>query len=125
MNEEDMPIEQVEAELAEAGITGCSFKTVGKLLKRIADLQAIVDKVLKTADGVPVPDSRCLYCPQGHKVGRGLGPHYICNQSPCNQHSCRGYDGTVGRFEAAKRYAIWECYSTREAVEAAEETTDA
>ena len=105
-------------QLSESESTAALAAKVVALQAENARLQAIVDKVPKTADGVSVPDSRCLYCLQGHKVGRGLGPHYMCNKSPCNQHSYRDYNGTVKRFETAKRYAIWECYSTREAAEA-------
>jgi len=34
----ELPIEQVEKELADAGITGISFKQAGKMFKQIADL---------------------------------------------------------------------------------------
>ena len=56
------PIEQVEKELADAGITGVSFAQAGKMLKRIADMKEVCDwaQAVLTAWNIGPLPQECL-----------------------------------------------------------------
>ena len=61
---EEQPIEQVEKELAEAGITGISFKQAGKMIKKIADLTEVArwaQAVLTAWNIGPLPQESPLH----------------------------------------------------------------
>jgi hypothetical protein len=97
------------------------------LAKELTRLQAVVERLPKTADGVPVtPGMRVWHCAR-HRFGpKGGGENYkhegldvrmpkpYCLGEHCWYDGCQSDDG-------GGRHCEWsECYSTREALEAAE-----
>lgn len=90
---------------------------IERLTKRITELeadnerlQAIVDKLPKTADGVPVVPEMPLYMPGSNTVGE---------VNPMTVNDGYSWPNANGSSPASR---LDDCYSTREAAEAAKDS---
>ena len=90
--------------------------------RQVDALQAIVDKLSKTADGVSLVGHRGPLWLCGYNSDGMVECHYrwsLSYQSSPGEWSVQGWDGATEH----NSYLLSECYSTREAAEAAKEKT--
>jgi hypothetical protein len=84
---------------------------------RIAELEAVVDKLPKTADGVPVTCGDTVYCWAGGEASPDEAVY------PLEVQQSRGIllVGRLGGYRSISNYQALDsrCYSTRAAAEAA------
>lgn len=87
------------------------------LLERLERAEAIVAKLPKTADGVPIYPGITLYPPCGHEPFV-VSSHF--DEHTCLQGSCREEEWGENDYHDVyyKRYSVERCYSTRAAAEA-------
>ena len=78
---------------------------------RIADLQAIVDKLPKTADGVPVVPGEYVWTP-------GCAMWIVCRGNGSSDYS-ETLAAEPNAYDMDPSMPVRFCYSTREAAEAA------
>ena len=102
-----------------------SDRNASRVQREVEYLKAIVDKLPKTADGVPVTLGMVVYCDMSGRPGwSSAGYTVVAGEVGCeNGEWCSKMCGCLSESES--RPVSWafervsECYSTREAAEAA------
>jgi hypothetical protein len=91
---------------------------IARLTRELAEARAVVDKLPKTKDGVPVVAGITIFCPNGHPLDVDKTVDFNEPMAYCDGDGCFSTGDPMFGSPDPARYELDECFSALEAAEA-------